>query len=133
MHRKQNFYLVFGLAFHLPLPLLHSSIPFLTSPFLSFTGYLLGFISLQNDSGKAFRITGLNGRYCRWVVEQDFHWHFWVQLPWSFILYCWSPGLKHAHCTCAFIKPLAVRLTCFTASLRTCTSTTLNSTYSFKQ
>ena len=44
-----------------------------------FGGHLLGFISAEKVSGKAFRIVGLDGRKCRRVVvEQDFHWNFLI-------------------------------------------------------
>ena len=36
---------------------------------------------------KAFRILGLDERKGRWVVEQDFHSNFWVNVTWFFALF----------------------------------------------
>ena len=55
----------------LPLSLLlpHFSYCF----FFSLLGILLGFISVGKIWGKTFRILGLDGIKCKWVVEQDLH------------------------------------------------------------
>ena len=44
--------------------------------FFSFAGHLVGFILV----GKVFRISGLDERKDRWVVEQDFHGSFQVNV-----------------------------------------------------
>ena len=46
--------------------------------FFSFAGHLVGFILV----GKVFRISGLDERKGRWVVEQDFHGSFQVDVTW---------------------------------------------------
>ena len=46
--------------------------------FFSFAGHLVGFILV----GKVFRISGLDERKGRWVVEQDFHGSFQVNFTW---------------------------------------------------
>ena len=68
----------FGHALFLLL-LSPSSLAF-PAPFFSFVGHLLGFILEGKFLGIAFRIIGLDGRKCSWVVEQDFHRNFWGQL-----------------------------------------------------
>ena len=57
--------------------LLPSCFVFLASYF-SFAGHLVGFILV----GKVFRISGLDERKGRWVVEQDFHGSFQVNVTW---------------------------------------------------
>ena len=37
---------------------------------------------MQKVFGKASRILGLNERNGRWVVRQDFHRYFWVNVTW---------------------------------------------------
>ena len=46
--------------------------------FFSFAGHVVGFILV----GKVFRISGLDERKGRWVVEQDFHGSFQVNVTW---------------------------------------------------
>ena len=41
--------------------------------FFSFAGHLVGFILVGKVFQKAFRISELDERKGRWVVEQDFH------------------------------------------------------------
>ena len=62
MRRKQNFFLRFSRLI------------------FSFTGHLEGFILVGKVLGKAFRILGSDERKGRWVVEQDFHGNFWVNV-----------------------------------------------------
>ena len=49
----------------------------------SLAGHLVGFILV----GKAFRILGLDERKGRWVVEQDFHGNFQVNVTWFFAFF----------------------------------------------
>ena len=53
---------------------------FLASFFFSFAGLLVGLILVGKVSRKAFRILGLDERKGRWVVEQDFHGNFIVNI-----------------------------------------------------
>ena len=49
---------------------------------------------------KAFRILGLverKGTPCRWVVEQDFHGNFQVNVTFFFFLFLRCPWLNYAH------------------------------------
>ena len=48
--------------------------------FFSFAGHLVGLILVGKLSRKAFRILGLDERKGRWVVEQDFHGNFIVNI-----------------------------------------------------
>ena len=48
--------------------------------FFSFVGHLVGFILEGKVFRKAFRILGLDERKGRWVVEQDFHGNFQVNV-----------------------------------------------------
>ena len=50
----------------------------------SLAGHLVGFIFEGNVFRKAFRILGLDEREGRWVVEEDFHGNFQVNLTWFF-------------------------------------------------
>ena len=85
MHRKQNFW-------HRETAVLTSTFRFLSSPlfqffcliFFSFAGHLVGFILVGKVFRKAFRILGLDERKGRWVVEQDFHGNFQVNVTWFF-------------------------------------------------
>ena len=52
---------------------------------------------VQKVFGKASRILGLNERKGRWVVRQDFHGYFWVNVTWFFGGFLWSPWLNRAH------------------------------------
>ena len=45
---------------------------------------LVGFILVAKVFRKAFRILGLDERKGRWVVEQDFHGNFQVNVTWFF-------------------------------------------------
>ena len=75
---------LFLLAFFPPLFLIH--LFFLLLPFFPlffpFAGHLVGFILGGNVFRKAFRILGLDERKGRWVVEQDFHGNFQLNLTW---------------------------------------------------
>ena len=65
---------------------------FLSSPlfslflphFLCLAGRLVGFILVEKVFRKTFRILGLDERKGRWVVEQDFHGNFQVNVTWFF-------------------------------------------------
>ena len=70
--------IVFG--FDLLLP---SCFTFLC-PIFSSVWHLPGVILIQNVLGKFFRIVGLEGRKCRRLVEQDFHWNFLVNFLYFF-------------------------------------------------
>ena len=37
--------------------------------------------------GKALTILGLDERKARWVVKQDFHGNFWVNVTWFFAFF----------------------------------------------
>ena len=52
--------------------------------FFLLLGILVGFILVGNVFGKAFRILGLDERKGRWVVQQDFHADFQVNVTWCF-------------------------------------------------
>jgi len=73
------------------LSLLPSSFAFLAF-LLSFAGHLVGYILEGTLFGKAFRILGLDKRKSRWVVEQDFHGNFQVNVTWFFAIFS---GLFH--------------------------------------
>ena len=88
MCKKQNFEVVFGsksdtavLTFtfcFLSSPLFLLFLP----PFFSCSGHWVGFILVGKDLRKAFRILGWDERKGRWVVEQDFHGSFQVNVTW---------------------------------------------------
>ena len=63
--------------------LLPSFFAFLAS-FFSLSGHLVGIILVGKVSKKAFRILGIDDRKGRWVVEQDFHGNFQVNVTWFF-------------------------------------------------
>ena len=42
---------------------------------------------MGKDFRKAFRTLGLGERKCRWVVEQDFHGNFQVNVTWFFAFF----------------------------------------------
>ena len=50
--------------------------------FLLLGCHLVGFILVGNVFGKACRILGLGERRGRWVMEQDFHGNFRVNVTW---------------------------------------------------
>ena len=50
--------------------------------FFSLSGHLVGFILVGIVFGKAFRISGLDKRKGWWLVEQDFHGNFQVNVTW---------------------------------------------------
>ena len=52
--------------------------------FFSFDAYLEGFILVGKVFTKALRILRLDERKGRWVVKQDFHGNFWVNVTWFF-------------------------------------------------
>ena len=55
--------------------------------FFPFVGHLVGFILVGNVFRKAFRILGIDERKGRWVVEQDFHGNFRVNVTWFFAFF----------------------------------------------
>ena len=59
----------------------------LASFFFLLLGILVGFILVGNVFRKAFRIFGLDERKGRWVVEQDFHANFQVNVTWFFAFF----------------------------------------------
>ena len=68
------------------LSLLSSFFPFL-GLFFSFAKHLVGFILVGKVFKKAFRILELDERKGRWVVEQDFHGNFQVNVTWFFAFF----------------------------------------------
>ena len=88
MCEKQNFEVVFGsksdtavLTFtfcFLSSPLFLLFLP----PFFSCSGNWVGFILVGKVLRKAFRILGWDQRKGRWVVQQDFHSSFQVNVSW---------------------------------------------------
>ena len=52
--------------------------------FFSLAGHLVGFILVGRVFRKAFRILGLGERRGRWLMEQDFHGDFQVNVTWFF-------------------------------------------------
>ena len=90
MRRKQNFEMIFG--FKSDTAVLTFTFRFLSSllfslflsHFFSLAGYLVGFILVGRVFRKAFRILGLGERKGRWVIEQDFHGDFQVNVTWFF-------------------------------------------------
>ena len=79
MRRKQNFEIF---TFSPPLFFRFSCLIF-----FSFAGHLVGFILVGKVFRKAFRILGLGERKGRWVVEQDFHGNFQVDVTWFFAFF----------------------------------------------
>ena len=73
MRRKQNF------AFSPPFFFRFSCLIF-----FSLAGHLVGFILVGRVFRKAFRILGLGQSKGRWVMEQDFHGDFQVNVRWFF-------------------------------------------------
>ena len=66
--------------------------------FVSLAGHLLSFISVGKVLGKAFWIVGLDGRKCRWVVEEDLHRNFRVNLT-SFLPFSQRPAFLIDSCS----------------------------------
>ena len=100
MHRKQNFKIVFGLksgtaVFTFFFPFFFSSplhkFTFLAPFFFSFAGNSLSFTLLGIVFGKVFRILELDERKGRWVVKEDSHGNFWVNVTCFFCLFLQSP------------------------------------------
>ena len=93
MGRKQNFEIVFG--FKSDTAVLNFTFCFLSSPlfllflphFFSLAGHLVGVILVGKVCRKAFMILGLDERKGRWVVEQDFHGNFQVNVTWFFAFF----------------------------------------------
>ena len=52
--------------------------------FLAFAGHSVGFILVEKGFRKAVKILGLDERKGKWVVEQDFHGNFRVNITWFF-------------------------------------------------
>ena len=52
--------------------------------FFSLAGHLVGFILVGRVFRKAFRILGIGERKGSWVMEQDFHGDFQVNVTWFF-------------------------------------------------
>ena len=88
MRRKQINFEILSLDFYFSLSLLPSFFAFLASFFFSLAGHLVGFILVGRVFRKAFRILGLGERKGRWVMEQDFHGDFQVNVTW--FLACFS-------------------------------------------
>ena len=82
MCKKKNFALTFTFCF-LSFPLFAIFLPH----FFSLAGHLVGFILVGKVFRKAFRILGLDERKGRWVVEQDFHGNFQVNVTWFFAFF----------------------------------------------
>ena len=59
--------------------------------FFSLAGHLVGLILVGRVFRKAFRILGLGERKGRWVMEQDLHGDFQVNVTWFFA--CFSGAL----------------------------------------
>ena len=87
MHRKQ----IFVLGFKSDIAVLTFTFCFLSSPlfsvslphFFSFAGHLVGVsYFVGKDFRQAFRILELHDMKCRWVVEQDVHGNFQVNVTW---------------------------------------------------
>ena len=76
MRRKQNF------AFSPPI-----FFRFSCDIFFSLAGQLVDFISVGMVFRKAFRILRIDERKGRWVVEQDFHGNFQVNVTWFFAFF----------------------------------------------
>ena len=58
------------------------------APFFPFAGHFIGVISVENVSGKAFRILGLlDESKGRWVVKQDFQGNFMANGTWFFFFF----------------------------------------------
>ena len=96
-HRNQNFEIVFG--YKSDTEVFTFTFCFLSSPlfslfltyFFSFAKHLVGFILMGKVFKKAFRILELDERKGRWVVEQDFHGNFQVNVTLCFCLFLWFP------------------------------------------
>ena len=71
MRRKQNFAFPPSLFFR-----------FCCLIFFSLAGHLVGFILVGKVFRNAFRVLGLDERKGRWVVEQDFHGNFHLNVTW---------------------------------------------------
>ena len=84
MRRKQNFEVVFTFRF-LSLSLFSFFLPHFF--FFSWALILVGFILVGKVFRKAFRILGLDERKGRWVVKQDFHGKFWVNVTWFLAIF----------------------------------------------
>ena len=52
--------------------------------FLAFAGHSVGFILVEKVFRKAVKILELDERKGKWVVEQDFHGNFRVNITWFF-------------------------------------------------
>ena len=113
MCEKQNFEVVFGsksdtavLTFtfcFLSSPLFSLFLP----PFFSCSGHWVGFILVGKVLRKAFRILGWDERKGRWIVEQDFHGSFQVNvtlfsaffsgvLDWIVLILVWFERFLHS-------------------------------------
>ena len=77
MRRKQNFEIFTFLLFF--------CFSFLI--FFSLAGHLVGFILVGKVFRKAFRILGLDERKGMWVVEQNFHGNFQLNVTWFFAFF----------------------------------------------
>ena len=55
--------------------------------FFFLAGHLVGFILVGNVIRKTFRILRLDERKGRWVVKQDFHGNFRVNVTWFFAFF----------------------------------------------
>ena len=97
MYRKQNFKIVFG--FKSDTAVLTFTFRFLSSPLFTFLASFFFscwafsrlIILVGKVFRKAFRILGLVERKGRWVVEQDFHGNFQVNVTWFFAFFLQCP------------------------------------------
>ena len=80
MRRKQNF----EIGFKSDTAVLTFTFRFLSSLLFSLAGHLVGFNLVGRVFRKTFRILGLGERQGRWVMEQDFHGDFQVNVSWFF-------------------------------------------------
>ena len=64
-------------------PLFSSFLPH----FFCLAGHLVGFILVERDFRKAFRILGLGERKGSWAMEQDIHGDFQVNVTWFFAFF----------------------------------------------
>ena len=95
MLRKQNFEVISSFGFKSDTAVLTFTFRLLSSPlFLLFLPHFVfpcwAFSRLHfgvKVLRKAFRILGLDERKGRWVVEQDFHGNFQVNVTWLFAFF----------------------------------------------
>ena len=97
MHRKHNFEI--GLKSDIAVSSL-SLLPFFFAFLASFLFFCWAFSRLHFGGKifqKAFRILEFDERKGRWVVGQDFHGHFQVNVTWFVAFFLWCSWLDCAH------------------------------------